>query len=185
MNNKIVIIVFIILFVGALVFLVLRQSKNVQVETEVEELIPGEEINDEQIRNTVVTLYFKDKDSGELMPEARNIDVKKLMDDPYSLIINMLIEGPLNKNYERCIPENTKVNKCYLEGDVLVINFDSGFMKIEEKDEKEQKIVLDSILDTMSLLREINSIKILIDGESNVTLENSDINLSKELRKGV
>ena len=163
MKNKIVIVVFIIIFIGALAFLVLNGSKNVQVETEVEEFIPGEEISDEQVRNTVVTLYFKDINSEELMPEARNIDVKKLMDDPYSVIINMLIEGPLNENYEACIPEGTKLNKCYLEDDVLVINFDNGFLKIEDNNKKDQEKALDSILDTISLLREVNGIKILID----------------------
>ena len=53
-------------------------------ENEVLEITPEEEISEEQMRQTIVSLYFK---SGEeVVPEARLIDVKQL----FVLVNNIL-----------------------------------------------------------------------------------------------
>lgn len=179
MKNKIVIIIFIVIFLIALVFLVMKQTNKVEIETQVEELVPEEEISDEQLRNTIVTLYFKDKNTCELLPEARNIDVKELMEDPYSKIINMLIEGPLNSNLEKCIPDNTKLINVYLENDRLIVDFSKEFLEIGEESKENQELIINSIVNSLVELKEVNCVKILIEGESNVNLENTNINLSK------
>lgn len=178
MRNKIIIIIFIIVFFIALIFLLMKESNKIEIESQVEEVIPEEEISDDQLRSTIVTLYFKDKSTGNIMPEARNIDVKQIMNDPYFIILNLLIEGPLNENFEKCIPEGTKINNTYMEEDCLIIDFSDEFLKIEEQNETNQNIIINSILSTMTELREVNSIKILINGESNITLKNTGINLS-------
>ena len=58
------------------------------------EYIPQEEISEEQVRQTVVTLYFKDIETNELVQEARMADVKELMEEPYINIMKLLLEGP-------------------------------------------------------------------------------------------
>ncbi len=177
MKNKIVIIIFIVIFIIALTFLVMKKTDKLKVETQVEEVVPEEEISDEQLRNTIVTLYFKDINSGKLMPEARNIDVKEIMDEPYSKIINMLIEGPLDEDLEKCIPDGTKLLNACLENDVLIIDFSQEFLNIDSETEENQRMIINSILNTLVELREVSSIKILIEGESNVKLESTGINL--------
>lgn len=183
MKNKIIIIIFIIIFLIALTFLVINKTKNIQVETQIEEVVPEEEISDEQLRTTIVTLYFKDKNTNELIPEARSIDVKEIMDDPYSKIINMLIEGPMNSNSETMIPSNTKLINVYLEGNMLIIDFSKEFLEIENMDKESQEIVLKSIQNTLIELKEVNNIRILIEGESNITLKNTNINLYNYLEE--
>ena len=49
----------------------------------VEDYQPEEEISSEQMRQTIVSLYYKNKETGELMPEGRIIDSKELLNEPY------------------------------------------------------------------------------------------------------
>ena len=76
----IIILVFIILIIGIItgVYLIV---KNKNTEKEMTEYTPQEEISEEQMRQTMVSLYFKN-DNG-LIPEARLIDVKELINNPY------------------------------------------------------------------------------------------------------
>ena len=68
-------------------------------DEEIIEYTPQEEISEEQMRQTMVSLYFK---SGEeIVPEARLIDVKELLENPYKEILEMLIEGPKNSSLEK------------------------------------------------------------------------------------
>ena len=57
------------------------------------EIIPEQEISDEQLRNTIINLYYIDKETNEIKSESKLIDVKYLMDDAYEKIINMWLEG--------------------------------------------------------------------------------------------
>ena len=88
------------------------------------EYTPQEEISEEQMRQTIVSLYFK---SGEeLVPEARLIDVKQLLNNPYEEILNMLIEGPKNNNLEKTILIDGEEIKEFKDGK---INFKNIFNK--------------------------------------------------------
>lgn len=152
------IIVFIIILIMGVNKYLIKNDKENNVE-----IIPEEEISDEQMRQTVISLYFKSGD--KLVPEARLIDVKKLLNNPYEEILNMLLYGPKNENLEKIIPEKTKVNKIEKKGDILIIDFSDEF--INNKDNKDSKLIIDSIVNTFTELTEINGIKILINGEEN------------------
>ncbi len=69
---------------------------------------PEEEISNEQMRQTIVSLYYKNKETGELMPEGRIIDSKKLLGNPYKKLVELLIEQPKNDKLESAIPNETK-----------------------------------------------------------------------------
>ena len=140
MNKKIVIvftILLIIILVGG--YFIINYFKTHQEETIVEEYTPEEEITEEQNRQTIVSLYFLEKETNELAPEARLVDIKEIMNTPYDKLVNMLIEGPKNEKYTKLIPENTKLNQTYKEKDRLmahilskndidlIINYDETF----------------------------------------------------------
>ena len=174
MNKKIVIIftvLLIIILLGG--YFVINYFKNQEQESVVEEYTPEEEITEEQNRQTIVSLYFLEKETQELAPEARLVDIKEIINDPYDKLINMLIEGPKNDKYEKIIPDNTKLNKTYTEKDMLYIDFSSEFLSYDKQDPNEKKNLINSIVKTMTQLTEINSVKILIDGQ-----ENTDFNES-------
>lgn len=180
MNKKIVIIftaLLIIILIGG--YFIINYFKTHQEETIVEEYTPEEEITEEQNRQTIVSLYFLEKETKELVPEARLVDIKEIMNTPYDKLINMLIEGPKNEKYTKLIPENTKLNQTYKEKDMVYLDFSSEFLNYDKEDTSVKQNMIDSLVKTLTQLTEVNSIKILINGEENeefneiYTLENN------------
>lgn len=131
-----------------------------------EEYIPQEEISEEQYRETVVNIYFLNKDSKEIMAEAIAIDAKTLASNPYKKLIELLLEGPKNENLERIIPEGTVVYDAGIEAGCVVINFSKEFLNFGE-DKVLKNNIINSIYQTLTELTEVNSIRFLIEGEEN------------------
>ena len=169
MKNKKIVIIFVCLFLLVLIwgFFTIRYVKSINQETAIEEYVPEEEITEEQLRQTIVSLYFLDKQSNELVPEARLIDIKEMMSNPYEKLINLLIEGPKNEKNSKIVPENTKLLKNYLEGDCIVLDFSSDILNYDKENEKGKENLINSIVNTLTELSEINSVKILIEGNEN------------------
>lgn len=181
MKRIIIILIIICLIIAAIfgVYYFLVQNR----EVDIIEYTPQEEISEEQMRQTIVSLYFK---SGEeLVPEARLIDVKQLLNNPYEKILNMLIEGPKNTNLEKTIPEGTKINKIQIEKDILIIDFSKEIVENHKGGEKDEKLTINSILNTVTELTEINGIKILIDGQENKEFKDGKINFKNEFNKSI
>ena len=169
-NKKIIIIfsvLFIILIIGGYFLINYLRNKNTQEEQIVEEYTPEEEISEEQSRQTIVSLYFQNKETKELEPEARLVDIKEVLENPYNKIVNLLIEGPKDETKERLIPENTKLLSSQIQGDCLTLDFSSDFLNYDKTDEKTKENLINSIVNTLTQLNEVNSIKILIDGAEN------------------
>lgn len=174
--KKILIIFFIILLiVGIIVLSYFFIFKNNSIPFL--EYTPEEEISEEQLRQTIVSLYFKS--NNELVPEARLVDVRNLIENPYIEILNMLIEGPKNDSLERTIPEGTKINNIKLDGENLIIDFSKEFIENFDNTEFNENLTINSIVNTLTELTEINGISILINGEENKTFNNSTINFSQ------
>lgn len=166
--KKILIYIGIILGIVFVVFLGWLVSVNKDVEkNEIKEIIPEEEISQAQLRQTIITLYFMDKEKGELQPEARQLDVKLLLENPYAVLVNMLIEGPKNENLIGIIPQGTKINNIQMKEGILYIDFSDNFINEQKLGENQEKMIINSILKTLVELREVNGIKILINGEEN------------------
>ena len=166
------IILIILVIVGVYFFIKNKEEKN-----EIIEYVPEQEISEEQLRQTIVSLYFKNEKG--LMPEARLVDVKELINNPYEKIINMLLEGPKNKNLQKTIPEGTKINKIEKEGEILIIDFSEEFISNHSGGENEEKLTIESIVKTVTELTEINGIKIKIDGEENKKFKDGKIEFNK------
>ena len=152
---------------------------NEEPENNIQEYQPQEEITNEQMRQTIVTLYFKNKETNQLVTEGKLIDSKLLLTDPYKELIELLIEGPKNEKYTKLIPENTKLNQTYKEKDMVYLDFSSEFLNYDKEDTSVKQNMIDSLVKTLTQLTEVNSIKILINGEENeefneiYTLENN------------
>jgi len=155
--KKILFIVLVIL--GLLICGILIFNTNVEVE-----YVPEEEIGDVDLRKTMITLYFQNKGNKGLQKESRLIDSKDLLLEPYEELINMLIDGPESDFLERVIPEGTKLLSVELMGSCLNINFSKEFIQNMEVDNKDNCVY--SIVNTLTELNEINSVKILIEGEN-------------------
>lgn len=169
MKNKKILIIFVCLFLLVLIggYFAINYVKSKNEEAIVEEYVPEEEITEEQLRQTIVSLYFLDTQTNELVPEARLIDIKEMMNTPYEKLVNLLIEGPKNEKSVKLIPDNTKLLRNYLEGDCLVLDFSAEFLNYNKENEKGKENLVNSIVNTLTELSEINKVKILIDGKEN------------------
>ena len=197
------IVFFLVLLVVILGVVIYYFNKNKLEETNeiVQEYVPAEEVSDEQLRSTIISLYFVNKDSGEINPEARTININLLLENPYKYLLEQLIEGPKNEKLQKVIPDNTKINNVELKGDILYIDFSHEFIdNALEGKENESKIIetivpeiscessrdlqifkiIETIVKTVTELNEVNAIKILIDGEENKCFKDEEINFEKE-----
>lgn len=169
-------VIFALIFVIILGWLV---SVNKNAENNINEIVPQEEISDNQLRQTIITLYFMNKETGELEPEARQIDAKLLLENPYEIILNKLLEGPKNDNLIGIIPEGTKINKIEIKDEIVYIDFSDNFINEQTLGEKQEKLIINSILKTLIELNEVNGIKILINGKENLGFPDNEVNFNE------
>ena len=158
MKKKVILSTIILIIVTILVV----GTVSTEIENNVEnisEIEPEIEISDEEMRQTKVNLYFQDNTSGILVKEERKIDSKELIDNPYKIVLNLLIEGPENENLSNPIPEGTKVNSLKYEKGILNIDLSNEFLNSSGTNS------IYSIVDTLTEFTEINGIKFTINGE--------------------
>ena len=169
MKNKKILIIFVCLFILLLIggYFAIQYVKSQNKETIVEEYVPEEEITEEQLRQTIVSLYFLDSQTNELVPEARLLDIKDMIANPYEKLVNLLIEGPKNEKNKKLIPENTQLLQNYLEGDCIVLDFSAEFLNYDKESENGKENLINSIVNTLTELTEINEVKIIINGQEN------------------
>lgn len=169
MKNRKIIISFIILVIIILVggFFAIKYVKEKKENEIKNEYIPEEEISEKQSRDTIVSLYFPDKETKSLKPEARMVDIKELLHSPYNILIELLLQGPKNDKLEKIFPENTKLLNSNINDEVLTLDFSSEFLNYDKNNEKTKNNLINSIVNTLTELTEVNKIKILINGETN------------------
>ena len=174
LKKIVIVLVIIAIIAGVITYFINKNKKPEYVEYE-----PQEEISDEQERKTMISLYFVNKTTRNVEPEARMLDVKTLIKDPYTVIINMLIDGPKNENHDNVIPEGTMLIGTSLEGDTLKVNFSSEFVENHIGGKEEEQKTIECLVNSLTELTEVNSIKILINGEENAKFKDGEINFSQ------
>lgn len=179
MKNKkrVVILGCIVLLLAGIGYFVYSQVEISKTGTELTEYTPEAEITGEQLRQTMIALYFNNKDTNTLVPEARNIDVKELTKEPYQTLMNLLIEGPKGEKFERTIPEGTKVNKIELKGNVLWVDVSKEFIENHPNGAEAESRTVYSIVNTMTQLNEVSSVKIVVDGKEDCAFSDNAISL--------
>lgn len=163
MKSKKKMFIILISIVCSLIIIVLFFNISTEVEQNVEterEILPEEEIEEEQEKTSKIILFFEDEQSGILVEEKREIEVKELIENPYLTILRLLIKGPQTTNLKSAIPEGTKVNSAMIEGGILKIDLSEQFLNSTGTN------AIYAIVNTMWQFNEINGIKITINGES-------------------
>lgn len=162
-KKRIIAIITLILIVLLVIFIL----KNISIEKNngYEEYTPQEEISEEQSRQTKVTLYFENIETGELDTEVKIVDANLLITNPEKELLNLLIKGPQSSNLKRIIPEGTVVHDIKIDKSCAIINMSNEFLNYENDENKLKAIK--SIVNTLTNLKEIDSIKFLINGEEN------------------
>lgn len=173
MKNGKVFLVLIGIILCIMIVLTIIKSLNKNETAESTEITPGEEITEEQERQTIISLYYTNIETNTLVPEAKVIDAKELLENPYKTITEFLIENPKNEKLKSSIPEGTKINSATKNLDVVTLDLSKEF--IENQSADVIKLAINSIVNALTELNDVNAIKILIDGEENKSIEGTDI----------
>ena len=179
-NKKNIIIASVIIMLCIGMFVYFYFNNNIQ---NVVEILPEEEISDQQYRKTMISLYYKNKNTQKLMPEVQLIDVKLLINEPYITLLNLLMEQPKNENLQCVIPEGTSVNKVELKSDILWVDFSKEFIENHPGGIEEEKNTIYSIVNTLTELTEVNGVKILINNEENKAFKDNNMTFNEVFLK--
>ena len=117
------------------------------------------------------------------MPEARKIDAKELIKEPYKVLIELLINGPKSEKLVKLIPDGTKLNKIEIKNDCIYIDFSNEFINGQKLGKEQEELIIKSIVNTVTELKEINSVKILIDGKENQQFPDGEINFKEAFKR--
>ena len=134
MNKKIIIAIISLLIIGGGIFFIYKNiSKEKKKEDEYQDYTPQEEISDEQNRQTKVTLYFENSETGELESEIRLIDANTLIKEPEKEIINFIEVNDLEK--EKCLKIAKEVEdnvslKTKLQDSLLILYKMNDYMEL-------------------------------------------------------
>ena len=168
-------VLIIIIGVGGF-FIVKKVKENNEVSYGIgSEYTPEAELSEEQDKQTIVSLFFINKENNKLTPEARTLDAKELITMPCEKLMDLLIEGPKNEKLDRILPKGTKVLKTFTEGDCLTIDFTKDLLNYDTEKENAKDNLINSIVNTMTQLTEINKVKFLIEGQENEQFEGTYI----------
>ena len=168
MKNKKIIFIIVLAIIIILFFLIFFTDLFKKSESnELLEYTPQEEISDDEIRKTIICLYFKNIETNTLIAEAKCVDVKDLYENPYASLINMLISGPESEKLKSPIPEGTKVNSCTLKGNTVYVDLSNEFIDNAPSGVDDESISIYSIVNTLTELNEVTGVKFLINGKEN------------------
>lgn len=175
MNRKVFLTIIAILVIGIVgVTIYLLTNKGTDVSQN--EIQPQEEVGSDTMRQTIVTLYYQNKETKELMPEGRMVDSKTLLTDPYATLMGLLLEGPKNEKLQTVIPEGTRVLKAELKGDIVYLDLSKEFIDNHKGGQEEENTTVYAIVNTLTQLNEVNSVKILINGREDQAFKDNKIN---------
>lgn len=168
MKRKKLIAIITFLLILILAFFVYKNISIEKNKDEYQDYTPQEEISEEQSRQTKVTLYFENIDTGELETEIKVMDANILINNPEEELINLLIKGPQSSNLKKLIPDGTVLHDIKIEKSCAIINVSNEFLNYENEENKLK--IINSIVNTLTNLKEIKSIKFLVNGEQNEKL---------------
>jgi germination protein M len=164
-NKKLLCLLVVVLSIIVVLIFYIVKNFNVKNDEITKEYIPEEEISDNQLRETIVSLYFLDIDSQTLKTEGKLVDSASLVQNPYKELINLLIQGPKSQNLIGIFPDNTQILDAYIKNNCVTVDFSQELLNFENEEQKYN--IVNSILNTLAQLNEVNSIEFLINNEKN------------------
>lgn len=167
-NRKKIIAIITLIFIILIGIFIYNNISIEKEDDEYQDYTPQEEISEEQMRQTKVILYFANSETGELESETKIVDANLLINEPYKEIINWLIKGPQSSNLKRLIPEGTALHDIKVEKSCVIINLSNEFLDYGTEENKLK--IINSIVNSLTNLKEIDSVKFLINGEENEKL---------------
>lgn len=171
------IVLILLILIGLCVIYIVK--KYTKPSNTINEYTPEQELSDDEMRKTIVSIYFKSIETNTLIPESVCIDVKELSENPYMKLLSLLAAGPTNDKLETPLPEGTKINKVYLKGNTVYVDFSNEFINNAPSGVEEEGLIIYSIVNTLTELNEVSGVKFLINGEENLEFKDKGMNFKE------
>ena len=175
MKKKSIFFILILISIILLIILWSYFNRDEEVINNTKEIVPQEEITEEQLRNTIISLYFINKENNEIEVENRLIDAKILLNEPYKELLTLWLNGANSNKLITGCSKNIKINNIIIENDCLVIDLSKEFIEEYEGENGKEINVIYCLVNTLTELKEINCVKILVDGQENQYLGNNNL----------
>ena len=124
--------------------------------------------------NNLETVYLLDSNdyvARVLISASNESSVSKALSLIDALIIGGKKENVIPNGFRSIMPSGTKVNDIKLEAGVLIIDFSKDILDIDKKYEDK---MIEALTYTLTSINDVDSIKLLVDGEELKKLPNSN-----------
>ncbi|MEY8427672.1 GerMN domain-containing protein [Lachnospiraceae bacterium 46-15] len=138
----------------------------------------GEGIN--SYHSASLVLYFADKDGKKLVKEMRNIHYSS-NESLERLVVEELMEGPVNEQLCRTVPADTKILDVAVEKDTCIISLDKAYGQAAGTAVTPEAAVY-AVVNSICENCDVDKVQIKIEGESGAKFRNA-VDLSHELTK--
>lgn len=126
-----------------------------------------------------VVLYFANADFTALVGEKRRV----VKDERWmERVVEELLKGPEDKNLFNAIPNGTRLNAVFVEGNTAYVDLSPEMAKNQSGGTSQEFLSVYAIVDTLTAFPGIEQVKILIDGKETQTLC-GHIDISEPLRR--
>lgn len=118
-----------------------------------------------QVQDTVVTLYFADADCRYLVAEQRSAGA--IADDALpEYIVRQLMAGTEQRGLVETIPEQAGLRSVRVNDGVCIVDFTVEFLTEKPATHMEERMLVYSIVDSLTELEAVDAVEIRADGES-------------------
>ena len=124
---------------------------------------PGRQIN--AIQETTLVLYFSNQEGDALVPETQEVHYSSNI-SMEKLVMERLLEGPLNKSLKSAIPTGTQLLSVTVVDGVCYVNLDETFQNQDYS--IQEPVVIYSIVDSLTELPGIQKVQISINGDTSM-----------------
>ena len=111
-----------------------------------------------------ITLYFADSGGKGLVKENRTIKITD-QQPVEQYIINELIKGPGNGSLEPLLSDDTILVSVDIEDNICYLNFKSSFIKANTGSSDHEKLVIYSIVNSLTEIPTISRVQFYMDGK--------------------
>lgn len=135
------------------------------------------------IKNDEMPIFLvDDKDyvaRTSIVKSSKNINdqIKEIIE---TLTINSQKSNYIRDGFKPIIPKNTKILDLKLENEILIINFSKEFLNVSKENEDK---MIEALIYSLTEIKEIKKIKILVENNNFTTLPNSNKKLPEYLDK--
>ena len=110
-------------------------------------------------------LYFLRADSGELGYELRIFQLTE-SESPTLAVLEALAAGPADTGLAPLIPEGVEVYSARVDGGVCYADFSAALLDTVPADGALQVLILSSVVETLCGMEDVETVQILVEGET-------------------